>query len=185
MTDTPATAPAEAALQAAVAAYTDWQRSAALRIIATSSYELVGGDVYKVKSASRNRWYLTDPDQCTCPVGSHYPACGTDEPGLCKHRCAVVMLVTGRKTGIVPAPARLPVPDVTAARGWDMSDWPADEVTVSGVVAALEGCGSDEDRVQLVSADGAPLKFTGVTSTRKPDLVWVVVTAATGEDAQS
>jgi hypothetical protein len=185
MTDT-ATAPDHAALQAAVAAFTPWQRSAALRIIALKNYRRIGtDDIYKVKSSTGSHWYLTDPSQCSCPAGSYNPH--SDEPGLCKHRCAVILLVTGASSGVIAKPVTFPVPDYTGTAGWDMADWPDSEVTVSGVVAALESCGYDADQVKLVTADGELMKIAGVTTEvgSEPGPVWVVVLRATGEDVSS
>jgi hypothetical protein len=45
---------------------------------------------------------------------------------------------------------------------WDMSDWPADEITVAGVVAALEGCGTDDEPVAVIDACGQELRLAGV-----------------------
>jgi hypothetical protein len=45
---------------------------------------------------------------------------------------------------------------------WDMSDWPAEEITVEGIVTPLEGCGANEDRAAVVDAYGRELHIIGV-----------------------
>lgn len=45
---------------------------------------------------------------------------------------------------------------------WPMHDWPADEITVEGIVTPLEGCGANEDRAVVVDAYGRELHIIGV-----------------------
>lgn len=45
---------------------------------------------------------------------------------------------------------------------WDMSDWPAEEITVAGIVTPLEGCGNNDDRAAVVDAYGRELHIVGV-----------------------
>jgi hypothetical protein len=47
-------------------------------------------------------------------------------------------------------------------RDWDMSDWPAEEITVTGIVTPLEGCGDNEDRAAVVDAYGRELRIIGI-----------------------
>lgn len=47
-------------------------------------------------------------------------------------------------------------------RDWDMSDWPAGEIVVDGIVMALEGCGGGGDQVAVIDADGRELRVLGV-----------------------
>lgn len=47
-------------------------------------------------------------------------------------------------------------------RNWDMSDWPAEEITVAGIVTPLEGCGDNDDRAAVVDAYGRDLHIVGV-----------------------
>jgi hypothetical protein len=47
-------------------------------------------------------------------------------------------------------------------RDWDMSDWPAEEITVEGIVTPLEGCGANEDLAAVVDAYGRELHIIGV-----------------------
>lgn len=49
-----------------------------------------------------------------------------------------------------------------ARRDWDMSDWPASEIVVEGIVMALEGCGDNEDQARVITADGQNLRVLGV-----------------------
>lgn len=46
--------------------------------------------------------------------------------------------------------------------GWDMSDWPAEEITVAGIVTPLEGCGDNDDQAAVVDAYGRELRIVGV-----------------------
>jgi hypothetical protein len=46
-------------------------------------------------------------------------------------------------------------------RDWDMRDWPAEDVTVGGVVTAVEGGNSDDDRVTVTHSSGRRLKLAG------------------------
>jgi hypothetical protein len=69
--------------------------------------------------------------------------------------------------------------------GWDMSDWPAEEITVGGIVMAAEGCGGDDDRAAVIDDDGRELTVLGVR--RTPGRVEIVVHApgaAETEDQQ-
>jgi hypothetical protein len=45
---------------------------------------------------------------------------------------------------------------------WDMSDWPAEELTVESFVMPLEGCGSNDDPAVVVDAYGRQLNIIGV-----------------------
>lgn len=56
---------------------------------------------------------------------------------------------------------------------WDMSDWPAEELTVAGIVTPLEGCGDNDDRAAVVDAYGRDLHIIGVR--RHGDRVELVV----------
>lgn len=44
----------------------------------------------------------------------------------------------------------------------DMSGWPAEEITVAGIVTPLEGCGENDDRAAVVDAYGRDLRIIGV-----------------------
>jgi len=57
--------------------------------------------------------------------------------------------------------------------GWDMSDWPPEEITVEGLVVPLEGCGDNEDRAAVLDAYGRELQIIGVR--RHGDRVELVV----------
>ena len=50
-------------------------------------------------------------------------------------------------------------------RDWDMSDWPAEEITVEGIVMPLEGCGANEDPAAVIDAYGRELHIIGVRRT--------------------
>jgi hypothetical protein len=58
---------------------------------------------------------------------------------------------------------------------WDMSDWPAEEITVGGIVMAAEGCGDDDDQTAVIDDDGQELTVLGVR--RTPARVEIVVHA--------
>ncbi len=45
---------------------------------------------------------------------------------------------------------------------WDMSDWPASEIVVEGIVMALEGLGGNEDQARVITANGQSLRILGV-----------------------
>jgi hypothetical protein len=45
---------------------------------------------------------------------------------------------------------------------WNMSDWPAEELTVESFVMPLEGCGSNDDPAAVVDAYGRELRVIGV-----------------------
>lgn len=45
---------------------------------------------------------------------------------------------------------------------WDMSDWPAEELTVESLVMPLEGCGGNDNRAAVVDAYGRELHIIGV-----------------------
>lgn len=47
-------------------------------------------------------------------------------------------------------------------RDWDMSNWPANEIVVAGIVMAVEGCGRNDDQVVVIDADGRELCILGV-----------------------
>ena len=47
-------------------------------------------------------------------------------------------------------------------RDWPMDDWPNEEITVSGYVAALKGCGDNDDPVTIVTGTGHPVRILGV-----------------------
>lgn len=49
-----------------------------------------------------------------------------------------------------------------AGYDWDMTTWIDTEITVAGVVMALEGSGADEDLVEVIDAYGKPLSILGV-----------------------
>jgi hypothetical protein len=48
---------------------------------------------------------------------------------------------------------------------WDMSDWPAEEITVGGIVMAAEGCCDDDDQAAVIDDDGQELTLLGVRRT--------------------
>jgi hypothetical protein len=45
---------------------------------------------------------------------------------------------------------------------WDMSDWSAEDISVAGIVMAVEGCGRDDDQVAVIDAEGRELRLLGV-----------------------
>jgi hypothetical protein len=47
-------------------------------------------------------------------------------------------------------------------RDWDMTGCTAEEITVEGPVAPLEGCGANADRAAVVDAYGRDLRIVGI-----------------------
>jgi hypothetical protein len=47
---------------------------------------------------------------------------------------------------------------------WPMHDWPAEEITVAGIVGALEGCSMDDEntRAAVIDAYGQEMRVLGV-----------------------
>jgi hypothetical protein len=43
-----------------------------------------------------------------------------------------------------------------------MSDWSADDLSVAGIVMAVEGCGGNDDQVAVLDAEGRELRLLGV-----------------------
>jgi hypothetical protein len=58
---------------------------------------------------------------------------------------------------------------------WDLSDWGPADITVEGVVMAIEGCGDNETPMAVVDADGRELRIIGVR--RQDSRVEIVVSA--------
>jgi hypothetical protein len=58
---------------------------------------------------------------------------------------------------------------------WDTSDWGPADITVEGVVMALEGCGDNEIPVAVIDDSGCELRIIGVR--RQGSRVEIVVAA--------
>ncbi|GAA4932005.1 hypothetical protein HD597_012853 [Nonomuraea thailandensis] len=58
---------------------------------------------------------------------------------------------------------------------WDLADWGPADLTVEGVVMALEGCGDNESPMAVVDAYGRELRIVGVR--RQGSRVEIVVSA--------
>jgi hypothetical protein len=60
------------------------------------------------------------------------------------------------------------------SRDWDMTDWPADQITVSGLAQAIEGCGNDDEQIRAVTPAGREMRILGVRAL-EPSGVQIVI----------
>jgi hypothetical protein len=65
---------------------------------------------------------------------------------------------------------------------WDMSGWQPGEITVAGIVTAMEGCGANEEQAAVIDAYGRELHVIGVR--RVGSRVELVVDTGAQEPAQ-
>jgi hypothetical protein len=49
-----------------------------------------------------------------------------------------------------------------AGHDWDLSDWPTEEITIEGIVTAMEGCGDNEDQAAVIDVYGREMRIVGV-----------------------